>query len=246
MRLNKFIVFSAVLFCLMQLSAQPRIAREVHIGIVGGANMSSYSYAPKVSQDMAQGYTFGIAARYIEEKIFGLQAEFHMTRRGEKDRFDEYPELSFQRDFTYLELPVLAHVYFDLGTKSEINFDLGPKFGYYLSDKSTAQLEGENWESLLSHTYHRYQHHDMPVSNKFDYGLQAGLGYEFKINNGMSLMLQGRYYYGLGNMFPDSKSDVFETSSNQQIQVVAAIWFRSQIAKYKIKRKIRQYSKSHK
>ena len=69
---------------------------------------------------------------------------------------------------------------------------------------------------------------------------EMGLGYEFKINKEISVQLQGRYYFGLGNMFPDSKADVYETSNNHQIQIVAAVWFRSQIAKYLIKKKQRQ------
>lgn len=242
MRSSKLAICLCLLLCTMGASAQTRIAREVHLGVVGGACMSNYNYAPKVTQDLAKGYTVGVAARYIEEKIFGLQAELLLTRRGEKDNFDEHPELSFQRDFTYIEIPVLAHLYFECGEKSEISFDIGPKFGYFIADKAKANLEGESWDEVKNMTWHKYQHHEMPVSKKFDYGLQAGLGYEFKIRDGLSLQLQGRYYFGLGNMFPDSKADVYETSNNHHIQIVATVWFRSQIAKYKIAKKLRQYS----
>lgn len=243
MRLNKLILILCLLALSMGALAQTRIARELHLGVIGGACMSNYRLTPTVTQDLAKGYTFGLAARYIEEKIFGIQAELLLTRRGEKDKFDEYPELSFQRNFTYFEVPILAHLYFDCGKKNEINFDIGPKFGYFLSDKAKAQLEGENWDKVQNMTYHKYQHHTMPVSKKFDYGLQMGLGYEFKVNKELSIQLQGRYYFGLGNIFPDSKADVYETSNNHQIQIVAAVWFRSQVAKYKILKKQRYYSK---
>lgn len=240
MRSNKILLLIGLLLWTLGLHSQERIARELHLGVLGGACMSNYNFAPKVTQDLAKGYTFGVAARYIEEKVFGLQAELLLTRRGEKDNFDEHPELSFQRDFTYIEVPLMAHLYFDCGEKSEISFDIGPKFGAYLSDKQKAKLDSESWETVKYQTYHQYQHHDMAVSKKFDYGLQMGLGYEFKINKEISVQLQGRYYFGLGNMFPDSKSDVYENSNNHQIQIVAAVWFRSQIAKYKIKKKMRE------
>lgn len=205
--------------------------------------MSSYSFSPTVTQGQALGYTAGVAARYIEEKYFGLQAEFLVTRRGVKDRFDEYPDLSYQRNFTYVELPVLAHVYFAAGKKNEISFDIGPKLGFYLFDKEDSQLSGDDWETIKNKSSHGYQHHDMDVTKKFDYGIQAGLGYEFKFNKELSLQLQGRYYFGLGNMFPDTKADVFENSNNQQIQIVAALWFRQHIAKYKLRKKVKQYTK---
>lgn len=246
MKLNKLLVLFGLLLCCSGLSAQTRIAREVHIGAIGGACMSNYAYNPTVSQNLAPGYTFGIAARYIEEKLFGLQTEFLLTRRGEKDRFDDNPELKFQRNFTYLEVPVLAHIYFELGEKSEIALDLGPKFGYFLSDNSVAELDSETWHKVQNSTFHKYQHHDLPVEKKFDYGIQAGLGYEFKLTKEMSMQLQGRYYFGLGNMFPDSKGDAYETSNNHHIQIVASFWFRSQIAKFKLNRKIKQYSKKTK
>ena len=76
----------------------------------------------------------------------------------------------------------------------------------------------------------------MPVSRKFDYGIQAGLGYEFKFGRKVSLQLQGRYYYGLANIWPDSKADEFEQSSNQSIQIVAALWWHHFIRGKKVRR----------
>ena len=59
-----------------QITAQTRIPREVHFGVIGGANLSQYSFLPTVTQKMMQGVTSGLAIRYIEETFFGLQAEF--------------------------------------------------------------------------------------------------------------------------------------------------------------------------
>lgn len=246
MKSNKFIILFLLLLAVGVAKAQPRIAREVHLGALGGVVLSNYNFSPTVTQDMARGYTFGLAARYIEEKYFGLQTEFLITRRGIKDRFDEYPDWNFQRNLTYIEVPVLAHVYFNCGQKSEIAFNIGPKLGFFMSDATETNLNDtykDEFDVYKANTSHGYAHHDIAVSKKFDYGLQAGLGYEFKINKSLSLQLEGRYYFGLGNMFPDEKSDVFENSNNHHIQIVAALWFRSQIAKYKIHKKLRELNK---
>ncbi len=74
-------------------------------------------------------------------------------------------------------------------------------------------------------------HHTMDVKYRFDYGIQAGLGYEFKFSPQVSLQLAGRYYFGLGNIFPDEKSDVFETSSNQHIMIVMTLFWHKLLEK---------------
>ncbi len=219
-----------------QMSAQTRIPREVHFGLIGGANLSQYSFAPTVTQKMTQGYTGGVAIRYIEETLFGLQAELLLTQRGYKDYYENYPELNFSRTLTYIEVPVMAHVYFKMGRHNEIAFDAGPKIGWYLSDKTDSNLPADFGEETSEYNVAVTAHHTLPVSRKFDYGIQAGLGYEFKFGPKVSLQLQGRYYYGLANLWPDTKADEFEQSSNQSIQIVASLWWHHTIRGKKVKR----------
>lgn len=218
------------------LWSQPKVPREWDFGVVGGANLSTYNFFPSASQDQSVGYTLGVGARYIEEKFFGIEGELLFTRRGMKDRFDEeYSHLSFERYMYYVEMPVLAHIYFNLGSRSEIAVDLGPKLAYFMGDDKKAQL-GEDFDYLCRMSRHGYKHHDMEVSSKLDYGIQAGLGYEFKFSPETSLQLQGRYYFGLGNIFPDSKGNTFEESSNRCIQIVATLWFRHRIRHRQLER----------
>lgn len=245
--MNKLVLHNAyrlaVICCLMtwlglqqQISAQTRIPREVHIGVIGGANMSQYSFIPTVSQKMTQGYTGGVAIRYIEETFFGLQAELLLTQRGYKDYYESYPELHFSRTLTYIEVPVMAHVYFKMGQRNQIMLDAGPKIGWYLSDKIDSNLPDNFGQEDSEYAAGVTAHHTLDVSKKFDYGIQAGLGYEFKFGRKISLQLQGRYYYGLANLWPDSKADEFEQSSNQSIQIVASLWWHHTIRGKKVKR----------
>lgn len=214
--------------------AQTRIPREVHLGVIGGANVSKYEFAPRVSQKWTTSYTGGVAVRYIEETLFGLQAELLLTERAYADFYEPYPDLHFVRNLKYIELPVMAHVYFKMGSHNEIAFDAGPKFGFFLSDNIDSNLPegfGETGDYILRVN----KHHELPISRKFDYGIQAGLGYEFKFNDKMSLMLQGRYYYGLANLWPDTKADHFEQSSNQSVQIVMSLWWHHVIRGKKVK-----------
>ena len=57
----------------------------------------------------------------------------------------------------------------------------------------------------------------MPVEKKFDYGIAAGLGAEWSIRRIGHILLEARYYYGLGNIYGNSKKDFFGKSNNSNI-----------------------------
>lgn len=211
--------------------AQPRVPKELDWGIIGGAVMSRMNFDPTISQDMATGYTFGVSARYIEEKFFGLQAEVLITRRGYKDRYTDFPSYKFQRNLTYMEIPFLSHIYFPMGRRNEICVDLGPKFGMLLWEKTDNRLPADFGQPGSPTAGFMTDHHTMDIKNRFDYGIQAGLGYEFKFSPQISLQLSGRYYFGLGNIFPDEKSDVFETSANQHVMIVMTLFWHKLLEK---------------
>ena len=52
---------------------------------------------------------------------------------------------------------------------------------------------------------------------KFDYGIAAGLGLELHIKPIGRFQIEGRYYYGLGNLYGDSKTDCFSRSAHKTI-----------------------------
>ena len=53
----------------------------------------------------------------------------------------------------------------------------------------------------------------MSVENKIDYGIAVGLGLEYSNRHLGHFLLEGRYYYGLGNIYGDSKRDYFSKSN---------------------------------
>lgn len=218
--------------------AQTRIPREIHVGVIGGGDANLYTFYPKshaLSQKWTTGYTGGVAVRYIEETLFGLQAELHLTQRAFADDFEQQEDWKFERRLTYIEMPIMAHVYFQIGKHHEVAFDAGPKIAWFQSDAVESSLPAEFGQPGNTY-YGRTAHHTLPIEHKFDYGIQAGLGYEFKFNQKLSMQLQGRFYYGLGNLWPDSKADDFEQSSAQSIQVVASLWWHHVIRGKKVKR----------
>ena len=56
------------------------------------------------------------------------------------------------------------------------------------------------------------------IENKFEYGIAGGLGIEYKTKIG-NFIVEGRYYYGLSDIFGNSKTDDFGRSANTTITV---------------------------
>lgn len=65
----------------------------------------------------------------------------------------------------------------------------------------------------------------MAVKNKIDYGITAGLGVELRIGKKNSVLLEGRYYYGLGNIYSSSKRDEFSASRGTSIVATLGYFF---------------------
>lgn len=65
----------------------------------------------------------------------------------------------------------------------------------------------------------------MAVENKFDYGIAVGAGMEYTVPKVGHFLIEARYYYGLGNIYGDSKRDYFGSSNFGNIIIKAAYLF---------------------
>lgn len=192
--------------------AQKDFRRELSIGASFGTNFSSVGFTPKVYQGMLMGYTGGATLRWITEKNLGLLAELNFTQQGWKEDFPDDPDAGYEysRTGNYIEMPFLTHIYFG-SDKARFFFNLGPKIGYLLSESTKDGLNGQEPNRVN-------EQHDMPIENKFDWGLCGGPGFELRTGIG-SFLLEGRYYYALGNIYGSQKKDFFPKSSPQVITV---------------------------
>ena len=65
----------------------------------------------------------------------------------------------------------------------------------------------------------------MPVEKKFDYGIAVGLGTEYSHPRIGHFLLEGRYYFGLGDIYGNSKRDYFGKSNLGNIVIKATYLF---------------------
>ncbi len=216
----------ALLTAAANASAQRNYEPKFYLGGKAGATLSNMAFNPSIEQKMSQGIICGAVVRYTEEKIFGLQAELNIEQRGWKEDFEE-TEFTYQRKLTYIQLPVMTHIYF--GSERMKGFvNLGPSVGYMISENISANFDYENPSDVAGFPISNRHVNQMSlaVKNKFDYGICAGAGVEFTIKKKHSFLLEGRYYYGLGNIFSARKKDEFSASRGTSIQVSLGYMFR--------------------
>lgn len=217
------ILFLTVPF--LNLRAQSHYNSTVSIGVRGGADMSKVFFYPSVEELFNFGATAGVTFRYIEERHFGLIAELNFSQRGWKEDFEDAP-YDYRRTFNYLQLPVLAHIYF--GRRGKFFINLGPEFGFFMGEKTYANFDPTQIATLPDFPYRNRMNSQLTekVKSKFDYGITAGLGGEFSITPRNSITIEARFYYGLGNVMADKRTDPFQTSTQMTLSLAAGYWFR--------------------
>ena len=204
--------------------SQTHYSSNVSLGVKGGADISRMFFNPSVPQTFKPGALFGVTFRYIEESHFGLIAEANFVQRGWKESFEE-TSYSYSRTLNYIQIPVLAHIYF--GRRGRFFANVGPEIGFRLSDSASSNFDVSKAESLPDFPkYHNTLQYTEPVTQRVDYGISAGLGGEFDIHRRHSLNLEVRFYYGLGNLFASRKSDNFNASNSMCLQFTLGYWFR--------------------
>lgn len=198
------------------------------VGGSAGYNLTNIRFTPKVVQGMKGGLTAGVTLRYTTEKYFStiasLQMEVNYSQLGWKEDIkdiDDAPVINaatgtaeeYSRTINYIQIPFMAHLAWGRETKG-FNFfvNAGPQLGIYLSESTDMNFD---WASRnMSDRANTIVAQDtMSVENKFDYGITAGLGMEWSHPRLGHFTLEARYYYGLGNIYGDSKLDYFGSSN---------------------------------
>lgn len=220
------IAFFLTAIAALLATAQTHYEGQISVGGKGGVSLSRVNFNPTVEQMMLPGMTAGVMFRYIEEKHFGLIAELNMTQRGWKENFEE-SDYKYSHRFTYLELPIMTHIFFG-NQRIKGFFNLGPEINVMLGNgikSNFAYQDAADMEYFINDTRHIEQM-TMDIKNRFDYGICGGAGMEINLNAKHSLLLEGRFYYGLTDVFPNHKTDIFSSSNSMTVTVTLGYFYR--------------------
>jgi len=232
--MNKIIVIFMLLLPMTIYAQVGEHRNDFAFGISGGYVLSSVGFVPKVPQDQLAGVMGGITARYTCEKYFSsicsVVAELNYVQTGWKESIltpEDEPVINgqtgeaeaYERQMNYLQMPVFARMGWGRERKGfQFFFQVGPQFGLFLNDKSVTNFDLGNYNAMERTSYVVAQD-TMAVEHKFDYGIAGGVGLEYSHPRLGHFLLEGRYYYGLGDLYGNSKRDYFARSNLSNIVV---------------------------
>ena len=227
--LNSTLLLLAVLLLggLLPARAQVGEARsDLAIGVNGGINLSSVTFNPTIKTTNLMGMCGGLTIRYTCEKYFtaicALQMEINYAQRGWKEDIEDGSGNTYQRTTNYLEVPFMFNMGWgreQRGVKFFIN--AGPQMNFFLSEKE--EYGGGTWDTS-NRPNNVVEQYGKDTENSFDYGICGGGGIDWSTKVG-HFVLEGRYYYGLGDIFKNTKKDYFGRSGNSSITVKLSYLF---------------------
>lgn len=221
------LILLMVMACMgLMASAQTHYEGNIAVGGKAGVTISRLQFSPNVPQTMLMGMMMGATFRYMDERHFGLIAELNVEQRGWKEKFEGF-DYAYQRKLTYLQLPLLTHIYFG-SNKFHGFFNLGPEIGYMIASSTKSNFDYNDIGAIADFpsTNRNVDQFTLDIHNRLDYGISAGMGIEMIARNCSSFTLEGRFYYGLGDVFSNHKKDTFSASSGMSIMVTLGYMYR--------------------
>lgn len=229
-------LFNPVVLCLLlslgisPLYAQKEIFKgELYLGAGGGSLFSKVDFVPSVPMGFKQGIYGGISAKYISEKHLGIVMEINYAQRGWEEEFESSSDFSYSRTLNYVDIPFMTHIY--AGRKTRFIVNIGPQISFLVGDnqKMSQALSDDLDERRAADPEARIgmQYEGAYDLKKVDYGLIGGIGMEFKTGIG-DFDLEGRYYFGLGDIFTSRRSEnaYFSRSASRVIGVKLTYYMR--------------------
>ena len=222
MRRIRILSIVSLLFITLAASAQIEEPRRVlEVGVSGGMNLNKADLRPSMRQKMHNGMNGGISLRYTSEKYFSMicaaQLEINFSQRGWEEDFDNGTDDRYSRTLNYIEVPFMAHLSWG---KEERGFQFfinaGPQIGLFLSDEEFYGFTQEKPWDPSNRPNNQTAQYGKKVENTLEYGIAGGAGIELKTGIG-NFIVEGRYFFGLSDMFGNSKADPFGRSANTTI-----------------------------
>lgn len=225
------IALQSVLMTEVNAQERSKFEQEIAIGAQAGLNMSQVRF---LHNDLTSeneignigwrnGGSLGLAVRFIAQKHFGLQLEANYLQNGWKEKFDNdatpvngvsFANAETERELDYLSIPLLAHIYWGNTTRFFVN--MGPKIGLLLNSEDKKTLNSDQVAAIVANNPEDPRVNDNIDERKTDYGVCVGAGMELHLSR-VNVLAEVRWTYGLQDVYPHDKSDVYQRSNHQNI-----------------------------
>lgn len=221
MMIRKLLLALSLFACSLLANAQVGEYRnDFSVGVTGGYTLNQMDFNPRIRQTLKGSPMMGFAARYVCEKYFsticGVLVEANYCNLGWQEDIEDGSNNTYVRDLNFVQVPMLMQMGWGRERRGfKFIFEAGPQLGFYLNGKE--HRGGDTWNPIYRPGGVVEQYGKEP-ENSFDYGIAGGAGLEVSTPIG-HFLIQGRYYYGLGDIFDNSKKGDFGRSANQTISV---------------------------
>ena len=196
---------------------------------------------------MTFGLTARYTCEKYFSSICAIVGEVNYAQIGWKERIwdlddqpvplhtDETQMMQYSRKMSYIQVPFFARLGWGRERSGmQFFFQVGPQVGFFLSDKTETNFDIHDpafdpnpKDGYFSPQYcyankrasHVVVQDTMAVENTIDYGIAVGAGIEYSNRHLGHFIIEGRYYYGLGNIYGATKRDYFARSNFGNIVV---------------------------
>lgn len=178
-------------------SAQESSTTGARFGVKGGVNFTNLYVDNVDDTNMLTSFNAGFFVELPITQGIAIVPELNFSRKGSEVQNTILTE-TYKSKFklSYLEMPVLLK----LNLVPNFNLHAGPYVAYLLNAKT--DVVDENGDRVESFEY------DTDNFNKLDFGLSAGLGFDFN-NFGIG----ARYNYGLSEIDKDNNANGAKNSA---------------------------------
>lgn len=184
--MKKKILIALCLFGIVTTNAQENDSKKSNatFGVKGGVNFTNLYIDEVDDANMLVSFNAGMFVELPLSQGVAIVPEINFSRKGSEVQNTILGE-TYKSKFklSYLEIPVLLK----LNLTENFNLHAGPYFAYLLDAKT--DVVDESGDNVTTFTY------DTDDFNKLDYGLSAGLGFDFD-----AISIGARYNYGLNEI----------------------------------------------
>ena len=162
------------------------------------------------------GLVAGGFVTYSIRDTYAFTGKVLFNQKGAKSEDGDVKER-----LNYIEVPILARVYFNREGTVRPNVFIGPSFGFLTGAQwKVGDNDYENVEDIEGDPFGDVDSYK-DVYNTFDFGASLGLGLSIKVAAEMYFIVDARYTYGFTEVYKNADG----SSNNQNATVTAGLSF---------------------
>lgn len=193
---KKSLAFLTLLFFFLDSQTQ-----QIYFGFRGGLSMFHVTESAgtlSASYDTKIGPNFGLNFEIAPSNNFSIQPELAYNSRGYKMEASSLTGgISINATLNYLELPIMLKGKLPIENLAELYLEAGPSIAYGIGG------------NVIVNNVPSGNPFQAGGFNKFDYGINFGVGSNFKIVGGAyKLGLGFRIYRGMGELYPSNPRNI--------------------------------------